>query len=244
MNFLHTCAKLILAIYLSGCQHEQVKPFETKSDQMTRSEFEKTNLFVERPKELSTDSPIEDIMAFKLRRLKFKDSRFNEILINEKHKFRKMASACFPKAYKENDPNIPIHGEILPPLQLEKDVYFLRLKCMAGRGASTYSLFIYQPQKGVKDEALKIDIMSINNLGILSKLENTRISYRSMDYDEINKRIIVSVLCHTADGYTASRTIYKYEGERLQIVEYWQDYPDNKRCLQKPNLKLLYKRIK
>jgi hypothetical protein len=186
--------------------------------------------------------PIEDYIEQKLHRPRQeKDGRdFDEALIREKPKFRKMVAACFAEESQKKRPDISIQGDMRIVAELEKDIYLLQLTCGWGRGASIYSWFIYHPETGIQADVLKLSIASLNKSGKFTVREETSLFLRDFVYDAVKKEVTVSVPCHQADGHVASRTTYKYENRKLILAEYWQDASKNESCLQKPTFQRFY----
>jgi hypothetical protein len=162
----------------------------------------------------------------------------NQILFREKSKFGKMATACHPTL--GDKAKYFVHGELRLVTQLEPDLYLLQLTCGHGRGANHYSWFIYSYQTGIQPDALNLQMIFMNKLGVISSTDETSLFVREYSFDSLKKEITISLPCHFADGLQASRTVYKYEDRKMKLVEYWQDEIYNEKCTRKRKLKWLY----
>jgi hypothetical protein len=181
----------------------------------------------------------EDMIEKWLRKPLYKyDNNFDQLLLKEKAKFGKMATACHPTL--GDKAKYLVQGELRLVTQLEPDLYLLQLTCGHGRGANHYSWFIYSYQTGIQPDVLNLQMIFMNKLGVISSTTETSVFVREYSFDSLKKEITVSVPCHFADGLQSSRTVYKYEDSKMKLVEYWQDEIYNEKCTRKPKLKQLY----
>lgn len=216
---------------LWGCQNTGRQNLPTSYTTPVSPQPQKTILtYGDYLKQYPRNAPVEDVMEYVLRYGSPDFGKLRDSILKEKPKFRRMVSACLTLPKSENGKivvsnyPIPKDGKVdllsfgfMPPIQVEPDLYLLRLRCGRGIIIHSYSLFTYSEQEGINADALKLSVGTISESGEFYTYKTTEMLIDGFSYDANTRKLQVSLPCNASAGTIDSQTIYKYENKNLSL---------------------------